>query len=138
VIVVDASVALAWVLDDSEEGHRYAAAVAEAKLSGDEVLIAPMLMAQECSYRLLKVGRARRWGEAQIAEYGETIDLIGVRHLDQTSTVAALVRFAVRRHVQGYDAVYLALALAAGARLATLDGGLRTAARAAGVGIFKA
>jgi len=29
VIVVDASVALAWVLDDTEEAHKYSAAVAE-------------------------------------------------------------------------------------------------------------
>lgn len=48
------------------------------------------------------------------------------------------MRFAVRRHVQGYDAVYLALALATGAKLATLDGGLKTAARAAGVELFAA
>ena len=137
-IVVDASVALAWVLEESEESHRYAAAVAEAKIDDGEELIAPMLMAQECSYRLLKVGRSRRWGEAKIAEYGEAIDYFGVRHFDMKSTVAGLVRFAVRRHVQGYDAVYLALALATGSKVATLDGGLRTAARAAGVGIFTA
>lgn len=137
-IVVDASVALAWVLDDTEAAHRYAADVAEAKIMGGEELIAPMLMAQECSYRLLKVGRTKRWGEALVAEYGETIDMIGVRYLDQASTVAGLVRFAVRRHVQGYDAVYLALAIATGAKIATLDGGLRTAARAAGVELFTA
>lgn len=137
-IVVDASVALAWVLDESEANHQYAADVAAAKLEGDEELIAPMLMAQECSYRLLKIGRTKRWGEALVAEYGETIDMIGVRYLDQLSTVSGLVRFAVRRHVQGYDAVYLALALATGAKLATLDGGLKTAARAAGVELFSA
>ncbi|MFT7724130.1 MAG: type II toxin-antitoxin system VapC family toxin [Roseateles sp.] len=137
-IVVDASVALAWVLDDTDAAHRYAAEVAEAKIVDGIELIAPMLMAQECSYRLLKTGRAKRWGEALVAEYGETIDMIGVRYLDQTSTVAGLVRFAVRRHVQGYDAVYLALALATGAKLATLDGGLKTAARAAGVELFSA
>ncbi|HEV6966709.1 type II toxin-antitoxin system VapC family toxin [Roseateles sp.] len=137
-IVVDASVALAWVLDESEVNHQYAADVAAAKLEGDEELIAPMLMAQECSYRLLKIGRTKRWGGALVAEYGETIDMIGVRYLDQLSTVSGLVRFAVRRHVQGYDAVYLALALATGAKLATLDGGLKTAARAAGVELFSA
>nr|WP_255763603.1 type II toxin-antitoxin system VapC family toxin [Pelomonas sp. P7] len=125
-------------MDESEVNHQYAADVAAAKLEGDEELIAPMLMAQECSYRLLKIGRTKRWGEALVAEYGETIDMIGVRYLDQLSTVSGLVRFAVRRHVQGYDAVYLALALATGAKLATLDGGLKTAARAAGVELFSA
>lgn len=96
-IVVDASVALAWVLDESEVNHQYAADVAAAKLEGDEELIAPMLMAQECSYRLLKIGRTKRWGEALVAEYGETIDMIGVRYLDQLSTGPGALRRAPAR-----------------------------------------
>ena len=92
-------------------------------------------MTTECSYRLLKFGRRHRWGEAKIAESAEVIDLFGIRYFDNADSVASLVRFAVRQHVQGYDAVYLGLAMHLGAKLATLDGGLRTAARAAGVDI---
>lgn len=51
--------------------------------------------------------------------------------------ISSQVRFALQHHVQGYDAVYLGLAMALGASLATLDGGLRTAARAAGVALFE-
>lgn len=138
VIVVDASVALAWVLEDTAQAHLYAAQVAGAKLTGNQQLIAPALMWQECAYRLLKLGRAKRWGEAKTAEYGETIDYFGIEYVDVSMTVAGLVRFATRRHVQGYDALYLALALSTGATLASLDGGLKTAARAAGVPLFTA
>ena len=53
-------------------------------------------------------------------------------------SVAAQVRFAIRHHVQGYDALYLALAMQTGAALATFDGGLKTAARTVGVDLFKA
>lgn len=58
-----------------------------------------------------------------------------MRYFDNTSTLASVVRFAVRHHVQGYDAVYLGLALQLGAPLATLDGGLRSAARSANVAL---
>lgn len=132
-IVVDASVALAWVLPDSEARHQYGANIAQAGRSGAEELVAPRLLAHECSYRLLKFGRAKRWGEVKIAEYGEVIDYFGMRYFDTTGQLAELIRFAMRHSVQGYDAVYLALAMSLGARLATLDGGLRSAARRAAV-----
>ena len=135
VIVVDTSVTLAWVLDEAEDRQRYAASVVNAKLDG-EVLIAPQLMMQEAAHKLLKQGRREKWGEAKTAEYGETIDFFGVRLLDVTSTVAAHIRFCIRWNVQGFDAVFLALAMSTGAKIATLDGGLRTAAKSAGVELF--
>ena len=134
-IVVDASIALAWVLPDTQQNQEHAATVAELGISGTEELVAPRLLVTECSYRLLKYGRAHRWGEAKIAESAELIDLLNLRYFEITSPVASLVRFAVRHHVQGYDAIYLGLALRLGARLATFDGGLRTAAKAAGVSV---
>jgi predicted nucleic acid-binding protein len=135
VIVVDASIVLAWVLPDSEASQRHAARIAEAAISGAEALAAPRLLVTECSYRLLKHGRTHRWGEAKIAECAEFIDAFGLRYYDNTSTLAGVVRFAVRHHVQGYDAVYLGLAMQLDAPLATLDGGLRTAARSAKVAL---
>ena len=134
-IVVDASVALAWVLPDTEQNVAYSARVADAGISGSNELVAPRLLTAECSYRLLKYGRQRRWGEAKIAEFAETIDLFNMRYFESSSPMASLVRFAVRYHVQGYDAVYLGLALHPGAKIATFDGGLRTAAKAAGVAL---
>ena len=44
------------------------------------------------------------------------------------ATSAAQIRFAFQIHAQAFDAVYLALAQALGATLATLDSGMRTAA----------
>jgi predicted nucleic acid-binding protein len=135
VIVVDASVALAWVLPDTEAHQKFAAQIAELGIAGTEELAAPRLLSTECGYRLLKYGRSHRWGEAKIAESAEIIDLLNLRYFEFVSPMASLIRFAVRHHVQGYDAVYLGLALHLGAPLATLDGGLRTAARSAGVAL---
>jgi len=48
------------------------------------------------------------------------------------------VRFALLHNVSGFDAYYLALAMRTKARLATLDRGRKSAARAAGVELFAA
>ena len=70
---------LAWVLEDSEERHRYSADVAQAGLERRRQLIAPAIFHVECSYQLLKRGRAGRWGEARIAECAEVIDFFAVQ-----------------------------------------------------------
>jgi predicted nucleic acid-binding protein len=53
--------------------------------------------------------------------------------MNANASIATHVRFAVRHHTQGFDAVYLGLALATGAKIATLDKGLLAAAKRAGV-----
>ena len=137
-IVVDASVALSWVLPDTEANHRYSADVAEAGLTGKKRLIVPLIFQAECSYVLLKRGRAARWGDALIGEYAELIDWFSLETHVVVQDIAPQVRFAARYNVQGYDALYLALAMQTGATLATVDGGLKTAARIAGVELFQA
>lgn len=49
-IVVDASVALAWVLPDTQSNQRYSAVIAQAGLARTEELLAPRLLTTECSY----------------------------------------------------------------------------------------
>ncbi len=84
---------------------------------------------------LAKLGRSRRFSEAKIAEQAEMVDLFIDLTYDLESRAASLARFAVRHNVQGYDAVYLALAMHLDAPLATLDSGLRAAARRAKVAL---
>jgi predicted nucleic acid-binding protein len=133
VIVVDASVALAWALPDTAVNHRYVQGIWEAGVSGRESLIAPLLMRTECAYVILKKSRALRWGDAKAAEYAEFIDTVPIHYMNANASIATHVRFAVRHHTQGFDAVYLGLALATGAKIATLDKGLLAAAKRAGV-----
>lgn len=132
-VVVDASVALAWVLDDTDAAHRYSADVVQ---DGD-ALAAPRIITTECAAVLLRRGRALKWGAVLTAEYAEVIESFPMRLYRTLAPISTQVRFALQHNVQGYDAVYLGLALALGARLATLDGGLRTAARSAGVELFE-
>lgn len=71
------------------------------------------------------------------AEYAEVIESIPMRLCRTVAPISSQVRFAMQYNVQGHDAVYLGLALVLGARLATLDGELRTAAKAAKVPLFQ-
>lgn len=136
-VVVDVSVALAWVLTDVDENHLYSAHVAELGQNGTEVLIAPSVMLGEAAYVLLKRSRERKWGAARVAEMAEIIDFFQVRLVESAGPLASVIRFASRHNVAGFDAFYLALAISAGAKLATLDGGLASAARAAGVELLE-
>lgn len=102
-------------------------------MSGRDSLVAPLLMRTECAYVILKRSRALGWGDARAAEYAEFIDSVPVRYMNTNSPIASHVRFAVRHHTQGFDAVYLGLAIATGAKIATLDKGLLAAAKRAGV-----
>ena len=56
----------------------------------------------------------------------------------ETPDVGAIVDLARRYHLQAGDAIYFDLAYASELPIATLDGGLRTAAKAHGVKLFAA
>lgn len=64
------------------------------------------------------------------------LDGFGIRYVDIADELAGQIRFALRHNAQGYDAAYLAVAMGLEARLATLDRGLRSAARSAGIDVF--
>lgn len=133
VIVVDASVALAWTLPDTEANHRFAADVLELQAAGYTLVVPGSVFTAEVSFVLLKYGRRVKEGEAMMGERAEFIEQFIDQEYQLTTRVPTLVSYAVRHNVQGYDAVYLGLAQYLGAWLATLDLGLRTAARERGL-----
>jgi predicted nucleic acid-binding protein len=137
VIVVDANVLLALVLPDEASGHEYALRTIEHALNTETKLIAPQIIVAEVAYQLLKQGRRRHWGEARTAENAEIIEKMPVHLVNLNSRIASLVRYAWRHNVQGYDAQYIAVAENFKAPIATLDKGVKTAARAMGIGVVE-
>ncbi|OWQ85269.1 hypothetical protein CDN99_22270 [Roseateles aquatilis] len=137
-IVVDASAALGWMVlsTDSEAVHQYSSRLADAALSNGAQLIAPYVFNAECAHAMLKRSRAEAWPRNRIEAYAELIDLYEVGLDDDILPLPEHVDWAVQHHVQGYDALYLALAIERGAKLATTDRGLRAAAERAGVELF--
>jgi len=137
-VVVDSNVALGWLAlrKDSETLHRYAGRLAEASALKEARLIAPYVFTAECAYTLLKRGRAQDWPEEELRMYAELLDFYPIAMDEEVMPLPEQVEFALEHNVQGFDALYLALAIEKNAMLATADKGLRAAAELAGVEVF--
>ena len=132
-IVVDASVALAWCFED--EGSS-AADFALDRLA-EEGAIAPAIWPFEIASALRTAERRGRLDLADVARLrGLLVALpIDVEPIDFPTALGEVVDLARTLDLTAYDAAYLALAARRGLPLATIDEGLRRAAHAAGLEI---
>jgi predicted nucleic acid-binding protein len=127
--VVDASIALAWLLPD-EESDEAERVIILAKLSGP---IAPALFPLEVANALRSNLRRKRIDEAYRDEALMQLTRAAVaRDLESYDPVvlAETVRLSDRHDLSVYDAAYLELAIRHDAPLGTLDEDLRRAAAA--------
>lgn len=127
--VVDASIALAWLLPD-EESDEAERVIILAKLSGP---IAPALFPLEVANALRSNLRRKRIDEAYRDEALMQLTRAAVaRDLESYDPVvlAETVRLSDRHGLSVYDAAYLELAIRHDAPLGTLDEDLRRAAAA--------
>jgi len=138
--VLDASVALSWLLRDSDsrEGS-YAFAVLKALRTKEVAATVPTIWGLEIANVLARAERKDQLTEAQSESYLEMLQATLI-NADSTTFVQALtdtLQLARRYQLSSYDASYLELALRAAMPLATLDDDLRRAAQKAGVKHFR-
>ncbi len=136
-LVLDASMALAWLIEraDPAEASLARRAFGNVSASGAQV---PALWYPEVANTLLVFERARRLTEQASASYLSDLALMTIT-LDDLSPELRLTRILDlgRMHkLTAYDATYLELAMRRAATLATFDRKLTEAARAAGVRVF--
>ena len=134
-IVLDASVALAWWLPETEENRRYALAVTQARLEGG-VFHAPFIFETEIAAGLLRALRARRIDLERLQSALQEIEEVDVAIHHYPVVARGVIDAAIRYHLQVADTHYFELAKAYGLPLATLDGGMRTAAKSYGMKLF--
>jgi predicted nucleic acid-binding protein len=143
-LVIDASVAIKWILDEkgSEEARIFLPGPAQDETH--EGLLAPALLLIETHYAIAK--RYLR-GEATLAQLSAAVPLLAavfgvLAPLDQgLAEAAASISFGATRSTKGavvqpfgvYDCVYLALAMREKATLVTAD--VKQAKFAAQIGI---
>lgn len=136
--VLDASVALSWLLDDAGAGQSYAtSALRGLDASGAQALV-PSIWRLELANVIAKAESAGRLPEARTTRYLATLSLLPIV-TDRWTADHALretLQLARRHRLSSYDAAYLELAQRLSLPLATLDDDLRRAARKAGVAIF--
>lgn len=123
-VVVDASVAIARLRTEERSDAVLRALRAWAAAGTD--LYVPSLLWVEVLNALV---RRHGWGAAAVAEGMLELDGVGMATVEVDRPLLLLAAGEMEsRGLSGYDAVYLALALALDARLATLDDRLADAA----------
>jgi predicted nucleic acid-binding protein len=121
-LVVDASVAIKWVL--VEDGSP-----AANRLISEEVLVAPELLFIECA-NVLRTKVRRDELSPHLARRGlSVIDGVPIRAVPIRPFFATALDIALELERSAYDALYLAVALAERAQLVTADVRFAAAAR---------
>ncbi len=132
-LVLDASLALQWFLED-EADRKYSLGVL-ASLSEKRALV-PILWFYEVGNGLLMAYRRKRITLDQIDGFLTRLKALPIEAAQQTpAEVLELPALAQARGLTNYDAAYLMLAMSSNLPLATTDSLLRAAATAAAVGI---
>jgi predicted nucleic acid-binding protein len=131
VIVVDASVAVAWCLKD--ESSVYADGVLERVV--DEGAASPAHWPLEVANAILSAERRGRIAADEVAGVSGLLERLEIEIVPvELSTAMWSVLDVAREHnLSAYDSVYLGLAQFRRIPLATLDDRLRAACRGAGV-----
>lgn len=134
-IVLDASVALAWVLGDRDSFARAERVLHAAKTSR---LLVPALWQSEVANVLLVKERQLRIDESRAKQCLRLLENLPIEiDLASASTTFDHVLPLARRHeLSAYDGAYLELAIRENAPLATFDEALRRAAGREGVETF--
>jgi len=135
-LVLDASLALQWFLED-EADRKYSLAVL-ASLSEKRALV-PFLWFYEVGNGLLMAYRRKRISLDQIDGFLTRLKALPIDAAQETpSEVLELPSLARAHDLTNYDAAYLGLANKFNLPLATNDSELRKAASSAGVTLVKA
>lgn len=136
-IVLDASMALAWLIDraDRTEGALAQQAFYEVSAKGAQV---PALWYAEVANTLLVFERAKRFTEQDSVNYLSDLTLLAITQDDLPPSLRQTRVLDLGRihKLTAYDATYLELAMRRAATLATFDRKLAEAARGAGVRVF--
>ena len=127
-LVVDASVALAWLFDDEVEPR----ADKVLELLEEDGALVPQLWHLEMRNSLLMAERRGRLSAGEVKERLDTLRSLPIR-TDAESELQSAFDLARARGLSFYDALYLELAKRESAELATLDEALGQAALTEGV-----
>lgn len=128
--ILDASITACWAFDDEDHPD---AGLAFERMRAEEGVV-PSLWWFEVRNILIVSERRRRITESETATFLLNLSRLRIR-VDLVPQEEAVLRLARTHRLSVYDAAYLELAQREGLPVATLDGDLRRAAKAEGVGL---
>jgi predicted nucleic acid-binding protein len=135
--VLDASVALAWVLDRNADPY---AVLVQQRVQAGERAVVPVLWQLEVTNVLAMVLRRGVLTADEVEEGLRYFEGFLTAQAEVVSTLPGMreiLRLARELDLTSYDALYVDLARREGLPLATLDKGLRVAAGKAGVALLQ-
>ena len=132
-LVLDASVAAAWLFDDEDDARADAAL---GRITSDGAVV-PQFWHLEVRSALLAAERRKRISKDEVEERLRFLLELPIKTDTELDLVAAFA-LARRRRLSFCDAVYLELALRCGGALATLDAALARAGVAEGLALVEA
>jgi predicted nucleic acid-binding protein len=136
---LDASVALAWFLPDEKPAVlEYSHSVLDFLNREVHQAVVPAIWHMEVAAVLLRRLRGRSLAEKVFDHALRTFAALPLETHKETPAVGEIVDIARRYQLQAGDAIYFELAYASDLPIATVDRGLRAAARAYGVKFFAA
>ncbi|MGD1015791.1 MAG: type II toxin-antitoxin system VapC family toxin [Roseiarcus sp.] len=115
--IVDASIAVKWVVDEQETQQALA-------LRRNARLMAPDLLVAECANILWKKAQRGELSHEEADLAARLLERCDIELVPMRGLLRAATRIAIALSHPAYDCVYLALALAKGARYATADDSL--------------
>lgn len=136
-LVLDASMALAWLFERSSRAEVVCAEQALTQV-GDAHVLVPPLWHLEIANALLVAERRKVVSEARVMDYLARLSQLPIStdNADMVSRRDNVMALAREHRLTAYDATYLDLALRSNAVLATFDGALAAAMRQAGGVVF--
>lgn len=136
-LVLDASMALAWLFERKNEREAHCAELALLAVANTKTLV-PTLWHTEIANALLVGERRQVATEAQVIDYLNRLSglPIATDNIDAAKRREQMMALAREHELTAYDATYLDLALRENAMLATFDIKLAKAMRNAGGVVF--
>ncbi len=133
-VVLDASVALSWCFPDEED--EYSDRILDLMMNEEGIV--PPVWSLEIANAMVSGHRRGRIDDADMVRAvevlsGLSITVVGLSVEESASAVASI---AIAQNLSAYDASYLYIAMREGVPLATLDSGLRRAAKALGCAVL--
>lgn len=107
-VVIDASVALKYILHETDSDH--ARRVIEAAAYGEIQLVAPYAWQLECANACWKRVRLKKMAESSAVVAVETLRSLGVNYIDAEILIDRALDIALRCRTSTYDAMYAAAA----------------------------
>lgn len=136
-VVVDASALLPLVLSDTAERTDYAVAIIESASGGALELVIPQVCHLELAAVIAKKVRGGVITHATAQEFFAQLDDLGFELFVESFRYAELYEHAMKLGCQVADSIYLTLAQNLDLSIATLDGGMRQAAKQAGIPVLE-